>query len=87
MVKENNYFNVVSSHIRYLIDFKVMDLAAKKLSFSNIYCINHRLGLRREQQLEMGDETAGATLHHLTEILSILPIQNTRYIHKKGMLL
>ena len=36
--------------------------------------------MRREQQLEMEDETAGATLHHLTEILSILPIQNTPVI-------
>ena len=49
--KETKYYNteVTTGHIRYLIDFKVMELAAKKLSLSDIYCINHKLGLRSEQ--------------------------------------
>ena len=54
--KESKYYNTeVTGHIRYLIDFKVMELAAKKLSLSDIYCINHKLGLRSEQWAATGD--------------------------------
>ena len=74
--KGNEHYTEVTGRIRYLIDFKVMELAAKKLSLSNIYCINHKLGLRIEQKLEMGDATPG-TCHHLTQILSIFP--NSRF--------
>ena len=51
--EEDKYYNEVTGHIRYLIDFKVMEVAAKKLSLSNIYCINQKPGVRIEQQREM----------------------------------
>ena len=51
--KENKYHTEVTGRLRYLIDFKVMEVAAKKLSLSNIYCINQKPGVRIEQQREM----------------------------------